>query len=256
MAPSLTGLPVELLLKVVEADVAYWQLPASTSLRKTCQELNEKLSHFFGLKYFKHVSAVLTEEKIRKLRAVSKSDIGLHTREISLHISTLFKHISVEPEEESTDASRCSWYEEDYLEGWAFASDQFEFANHVAKFITDGSCSQLLGEALSGFSNATSLSIHAPMVFQGINKKILEDVRSRWSFACKALLYVFFTKTTAIEKLEISNSYPILPVPLSAIDVTLHCWAPLTCLKTLDITFTVDVKEGKLFWRQSSSKIN
>jgi hypothetical protein len=145
MAASLTGLPVELLLKIVEADIAYWQLRAYASLRKTCQEVHEKLSHFFGLKYFKHVSAVLTEEKIRKLRALSKSNIVLHTREICLHVSTLFKHIQVDLGEESTDASRCSWYEEHDLEGWASVSDQFEFDNNVAKFITDGSCSQLLG---------------------------------------------------------------------------------------------------------------
>jgi hypothetical protein len=79
-----------------------------------------------------------------------------------------------------------------------------------------------------------------------MEKKRLEDVRSRWSFACKTLLYVIFTKTTAIEKLEIHNQYHMLPVPLSTIDVTLHFCMPLTCLKTLDIAFIVDVNEGKL----------
>jgi len=244
MAASLPGLPAELLLKIVGYGLPYFQKRAYTALRATCRELNDKLMYFFCYKYFHRIDVSLNRKQVRQLQAISKGSIAVHVEEIQLGVSTLFKHISVWYEDESTDASLCSWFSETELANMGSLYDQYQFDEDVANFITNGSCSQILSKALSQFPNVKSFIVKPPMVHWRMAKQKLEDIRSRWLVACKILLMAFFAKTTGFEHLEITYQDGHLLVPLSALDITAYCMPIQSSLKRVHMDFVADVSEG------------
>ena len=247
MAPSLPGLPTELLLKIIQHPYPYVQISTYIALRATCRELNEKLVYYFDSEYFDLIKISLSKQEMLQLHAISKGHLATHVTAVEVDVSILFKHVRIDMEEESTDASRCSWFgkrDMDRFE-WSMA-DKFYFDEDVADFIATGTCSQLLGEAMSGLPNVTSLVVYPPTYYRGMVRKKLKDLKSRWLVACKALLWVFFTKATAAKKLDILSENYCLPVPLSALDFMASYPFPGVCLEDFHIDFMVDVEEGSI----------
>tara|TARA_R110002003_G_scaffold191_19_gene14857 strand:- start:23164 stop:23910 length:747 start_codon:yes stop_codon:yes gene_type:complete len=245
MAPSLLDLPAELLLKIVEDGSPFWQESAYNALRATCREANGKLVHFFASKYFQKLRPSLTVSHLQCLHGISKNSIGSYVQTVELSVSTLFTHIHVDPDCESTDASRCSWYTEEQLSRVGFMSDQFRFNEEVMDFMADGSCASMLGEALSGLPILKCLTIRPPTVHGRMKAAKLDDIRSRWMLACKIILSAIFSRETTVQELTFTSGQCYLAVPISALDVTATHATHSVAMSKLCLDLVTDFKECK-----------
>jgi hypothetical protein len=103
MAASLRALPAELLLKVMESEATFddaWctynRLPNEqkrmfVALRSSCVELNAKLLHFFGIKYYKTLRIPLAETWLSRLQTLSIGRLRAHVQTITVDATPLFE---------------------------------------------------------------------------------------------------------------------------------------------------------------------
>jgi hypothetical protein len=233
MTASLSLLPTELLLKIIESEsVSREQKNGFKTLRATCVEINAKIGYFFAAGYLNNIKFKLDEAGFLQSQALSKHPLRIYVQSITIEVTTLFEEVFLENTSDTTDASLCSWYTTSALNVMDAAKCVCTFSGSVANFIVDGSCSHMLTPALSQFLKLKSFHIAPPSIMGDMVAKKLREVESRWLVASKILF---------------AAAYNTLPIPLSVLDMSAIYrpkWS--SSLQKLQLNLVNDLQEGKI----------
>jgi hypothetical protein len=238
---SLAALPAELLLAIIESgSLPREQRHLIITLRTTCVEINTKIKYYFGVMCSSDIKVRLRQYDLEDLQAISRSPLGVHTRQITINVNTLregglYKQIPGEGEE-----SR-SWFSFAALEA---LGDKMNYDDEyavrlndtIAEFILDGSCGQMLSTALSGFTQLRTLRIEPPAIFDWISASVYDEFQRVWLIASKILLNVAFAQVSSLEEFllwhdddeDYDDCKRSIPLSLSALEVGALAWSSWT----------------------------
>lgn len=263
MALTLQGLPTEILLSIIDSITTPATSDASLmefekgetkrklfqALRATCTELNGKLLHYFGSKYFTYFWIQLTEENLLFLREISRRPIGDYVQDITINVDTLFEQNMTLFEERKSDSSESDESESDDSEDW-WASESAAEDKHVGecvlnesviKVLEDGSCARLSREALPALRNLRPLECAPPSYMGQLKEVNLFNVQGAWWMACEQLLSVTVTSTLNLESLSMwsPDMHPLgLPLSLFGKPVVYPDW--MSSVKDLSLYMVDD----------------
>jgi hypothetical protein len=242
MAATLSGLPTELLLMIIESKPDSSDLPGPRpvhepasvveharrgrlfhTLRATCAGINAKLLNRLGKSYLSTIIIKVTEADLVKLHDMAKSSFGMCACNLILNVDSICKE---------------RWHDGVVLDYWIVQS--------VVNFIASESFSRTVHAVLPKFSNLTSIQILSPLIFNELAEDKRLKIERCWLRVVKKLLAVSFTVLPTLEELFIPYGWERLPVPISAFEI-LNLFRPQSSLrlKKLQLYLIADPAEGR-----------
>jgi hypothetical protein len=242
MAATLSGLPTELLLMIIESKPDSSDLPGPRpvhepvsvveharqgrlfhTLRATFAGINAKLLNRLGKTYFSTITIEVSEANLVKLHDMAKSSFGMCTCNLILNVDSIFKE---------------HWHDGFVLE--------YRIVQSVVNFIASESFSRTVHAVLPKFSNLTSIQIRSPLILDELEEDKRPKLDRCWLSVVKKLLAVSFTVLPMLEELSIPYDWDRLPVPISAFEILdVFRPQPSSRLKKLQLYLIADLAEGR-----------